>query len=272
MMFSERFGHPTDTPPRTIVEADSEDLRLVLWETVLIHGGRSALRGYQRLLELGRLLPDASVWSTTAAQDAAAEILRGLSWTETYEFLEAEYRAAAPDRRSGIQQAVNEALARSGIAYEMRAGRFEYYEPSAVELGTLHDEDLALDALTDDFEPVRAQYANALARLRRIPPDLEGAVGDALNALEAVGKITTGDLTATLSKVVPKLFPDGEGYHEPLRKAIEKLYAYSNQLPGARHGRYAKPSVAYAETAMVVRLAGAIIVFLITLHRAEGVA
>jgi len=64
---------------------------------------------------------------------------------------------------------------------------------------------------------------------------------------------------------------DIAGYHAPLRLAIEKLYAYSNQLPGARHGRYAEPDIALADTVMVVRTAGAIITFLITLHRGEAV-
>ena len=103
-----------------------------------------------------------------------------------------------------------------------------------------------------------------------MPANLEGAVADALNALEGVAKIVAENPRATLSDVARNLFPDSPGYHAPLRQAIDKLYAYANQLPGGRHGRYAEPDIAHAETAMVIRTAGAIITFLVTLHRGEA--
>jgi len=270
MSFADRFGYARAEPSRTLVECDSDAVRLVLWN-VVSSGGKSSLAAYRALCEHTQQLPDANIWSDSYADESARAILDQMSWIDVYEALEAEFSNARGQARSDIERAANRALSRSGIAYEMRSGRFEFYEPAADEFETRHDEDEALASLTDEFEPVRKQYLNALRNLRGKPANLEGAVADAISALEAVAKIVASSPKATLSDVARNLFPDSPGYHAPLRQAIEKLYAYSNQLPGGRHGRYAEPDIAHAETVMVVRTAGAIITFLVTLHRGEGV-
>lgn len=269
MSFADRFGYARPEQPRTQVERDSDAIRIVLWDTVS-DGGKSPLAAYRKLCEHAQQLPDPNVWSDTYADESARLVLEQLTWIDVYEALEREYANARGRVRSELERAVNQALARSGIAYEMQDGQFEFYEPVASEFQTRHDEDKPVALLTDEFKPVRKQYLHALHNLRGMPANLEGAVADALNALEGVAKIVEGKPSATLSDVARNLFPGSPGYHAPLKQAIEKLYAYANNLPGARHGRYAEPEVAYAETAMVVRMAGAIITFLITLHRAEG--
>jgi hypothetical protein len=268
MTFSDRLGYSAATPPRIHVERDSDALRLVLWK-IVTKNTSNYLAAYHRLSEHAQQLPESSIWSQQFAEEPARALLEQLSWIDVYEALEQEYTDASKAARVQIQRDTNRALARGGLAYEMRDGKFEFYEPAATELDVRHDEDAVVQLLDDEFAAVRKQYLNSLGNLRSLPPDLEGAVGDALNSLEAVAKIVTGDLSATLSSVAPKLFPDSPGYHAPLRLAIEKLYAYSNQLPGSRHGRYAEPVVAHAESVMVVRLAGAIMTFLITLHRSQ---
>lgn len=239
--------------------------------TSLAATGRAPLAAYRGLCEHTQQLPDANIWSDSYADESARAILDQMSWIDVYEALEEEFSNARGQARSDIERAVNRALSRSGIAYEMRDGWFEFYEPVASEFETRHDEDEALASLTDEFESVRKQYLNALRNLRSKPANLEGAVADALNALEGVAKIVAERPQATLSDVARNLFPGSPGYHAPLRQAIDKLYAYSNQLPGSRHGRYAEPEIAHAETVMVVRTAGAIITFLVTLHRGKGV-
>lgn len=271
MSFGDRFGYTRPEPQRTQVERDSDAVRLVLWNAVS-RDGKSPLAAYRKLCEYSQQLPDANIWSDTYADESARLLLDQMIWLDVYEALEAEASAMEGPSRAELQKSVNRALSRGGIAYEMRDGRFEFYEPVANEFETRHDEDEAIASLTDEFEPVRKQYLSALRNLRSMPANLESAVADALNALEAVAKIVEAKPHATLGNVARNLFPDSPGYHAPLRIAIEKLYAYSNQLPGARHGRYAEPDIAHAETAMVVRTAGAIITFLITLHRGEAVA
>lgn len=266
MTFSERFGYVRPGPPRVQVERDSDDLRIVLWEIVTL-GGPNYLRAYHELCGFARQLPDANIFSDRFAEERARSLLEDLHWTQVYEALETEFEKASQFDRARIQHEVNRALDRSGLAYEMRDGQFELLDPEADALGIRHSEREALTTLTDEFAAVHVQYAKALAKLHAIPADYEGALSDALNSLEAVAKIVTGDLKATLSSVAPKLFLGGEGYHVPLRVAIEKLYAYSNQLPGGRHGRYAEPTIAYAETVMVVRIVGAIISFLVADYR-----
>ncbi|WP_337007389.1 MULTISPECIES: AbiJ-NTD4 domain-containing protein [unclassified Microbacterium] len=271
MSFADRFGYTRPEPQRTQVERDSDAVRLVLWNAVS-RDGKSPLAAHRKLCEYSQQLPDANIWSDTYADESARLLLDQMTWLDVYEALEAEASTMKGQSRAELQKSVNRALSRSGIAYEMRDGRFEFYEPVANEFETRHDEDEAIASLTDEFETVRKQYQNALRNLRSMPANLEGAVADALNALEAVAKIIEGKPHATLGDVARNLFPGSPGYHVPLRLAIEKLYAYSNQLPGARHGRYAEPDIAHAETVMVVRMAGAILTFLVTLYRGEATA
>lgn len=265
MTFAERFGYVRPLPPRVRVECDSDGLRVVLWNFVS-QSGRDSLAAYRSLCQHANQLPDSNVWSAKFADAPARVLLTEMSWIDVYEALEAEYANAGAKEQVRLHADVNSELARAGIACEMVNGRFELHDPVAVEMQTQHDEDAALALLTDEFHPVRKQYGSALQRLRGVSPDFEGAVADAVNALEAVTRLVLGSSSGTLSSLVSKLFPDSPGYHEPLRQAITKMYAYANELPGARHGRYAEPLVAYAETALVVRSVGAIVTFLIAQH------
>ena len=270
--FAERHGFKRPMPPRILVEQDSEDLRATLWQ-VLTREGSQSINAYRTLCDFLNRLPDQNIWSDNFAEGPARAMLEDLHWTEVYDLFESEYEHsqdfAENGARSYVETAVNKSLERSGIAYEMRDGKFELIDPEAVSLKIRHSEHETLDVLTDEFAAVRIQYQKALSKLHAIPADYEGALSDALNSLEAVTKIITGDLKKTLSDIAPKLFPNGEAYHSTLKVAIEKLYIYASNVPGSRHGRYADPQIAYQETVMVVRIVGAMMAFLIADYRAD---
>lgn len=267
--FGKRHGYQDHLPARIDLERDSSKLRGLIWN-IASNNGQSAKAGYRKLCQVLGELADPDVWSEGSSADAAIRLIDDLSWVDTYEVLESLYLSARPGARADIESEVNSALERSGLAYEMRDGRFEILDSEARALGLRSDENDVLEVLDDEFSPVRAQFAKAIAKLHSRPSDLEGAVGDALNALEAVTVIVTGRKGKTLGALSKDLFADGEGYHQSLREAISKLYGYSSSLPGARHGRYAEPTIAFAETAMVVRIVGSMIVFLITDYRSRS--
>lgn len=140
MSFADRFGYTRPAPARTQIERDSDALRVVLWNAVG-GGGKSSLAAYRKLCEHTQQLPDANIWSDSYADDAARGILDQMSWMDVYEALEGEFSELRGPARSELQQAANQALSRSGIAYEMRDGQFEFYEPVANEFETRRDED-----------------------------------------------------------------------------------------------------------------------------------
>ncbi len=268
--FSGRHGYTAHLPERVLVEQDSPRLRALVW-AIASNDGKNPKAGYKAVSRVLGKLPDSNIWSESACTEESARLLELMSWVETYESLE-ELCAMSASVGAGysaarVHDSVNDALARSGLAYEMRAGRFVLFDAEASSLGLQGSESEALVSLTDEFAAVRKQYAKAVEKMNARPSDLEGAVADALNAMEAVVAIATSGEGKTLGDLVKRLFADGEGYHKPLRSAITSLYAYSNGVPGARHGRYAEPIIAAAETAMVLRVVGALISFIITDYR-----
>lgn len=253
---------------RTRTNTASADLRATLWE--LLSEDRGALWTYRRLCKYAHELPDSDIFSDRFALEPAQALLQNMHWEDVYAALEALYRDAGRGERETVEAKVNDSLARSSIAYVMQGGLFEDFDAEAQELG-LEDAD-ASSLLTGKYAPVAPQYQKALKKLHAVPSDYEGALADALNAIEAVAKIATGSTKGTLSDVVKSLFPDGAGYHQPLREAITKLYAYSNQVPGGRHGRWAEPQIAHLETAFVVRTVGALIALIVGQERVNATA
>lgn len=265
--FASRFGYERPSPERNLVEQDSPRLRALIWR-IVSNSGTAHKSGYQAICQVCEVLPDTNVWGDESSREAGVRIVDDLHWTDVYEVLENLYSQAPSTRtklqRPEIEDEVNEALARSGLAYQMRMGQFEMHDPEGEKLGIAGAERTTLDLLEGEFVAVRVQYQKAVSKLHAIPADLEGAMADAVNSLEAVTGIVTGKSGRTLGETSKLLFPNGEGYHQPLRDAISKLYGYSSAVPGVRHGRYAEPVIARAESIMVVRIVGAVITFLIT--------
>jgi hypothetical protein len=264
MTFSDRFGYDPGYPSRTRLEDDSSELRMTIWN-LASREGRAPLQGYRALCQHLNRLPDPDIWGDDRARQEGLSILQNLYWARSYEILESLYRDR-PQERTSIQHAANTALAQSGLGYEMRNGLFEILDEVADALEVRHNEDEALAVLAGPFAAVRAQYLRSLEALRGTEPNFETALGESLGSLEAVAKVITGDEHATLPDVLPRLFPDGMDYHRILKAGMNRLYAYASDVPGARHGRYAEPDIVYKETAMVVRIVGAMIVFLVAAH------
>jgi len=93
--------------------------------------------------------------------------------------------------------------------------------------------------------------------LRRIAPDLSGAVHHAMAALENTAKVIAGDSRATLPQILKKqqiVLPP------PLDVVVDKAWAFSSDR--ARHisgTRY----IAFAEAELMVSIADAAVVFLL---------
>jgi hypothetical protein len=250
--FSKRHGYRRPLPERDLVEEAPEAVRALLRRMMLADWG--ALGAYRRMCEVLEEVPDADVWSNQGAASYVDHKLGQLEWFEVFDLLEELCSGVDDDEVNGV-------FARCGLVYEMGDGQIHLFDPEGDELGVTGSEFEAVSYLKGDYAAVRAQYQRALDALHGRPADLERAVADALNALEAVARVISGD--KDFGKAIDASL-NGRPHAGALGATLKALYGWASQLPGARHGRHEEPDLSYDDAFLAVRLAGAAIVYLIT--------
>lgn len=181
--FSRRQGYRRPLPERDIVEDAPEAVRALLRRMMLDEWG--ALAAYGRMCEVLDEVPDSDVWSDQGAASYVDYKLGRLEWFEVFDLLE--------EVSSGVDDdEVNAVFARAGLAYEMLDGQIHLLDPEGDALEISGSEHEAVSQLKGEYSAVRTQYQRALDALHGRPPDLERAVAEALNALEAVARVSSG--------------------------------------------------------------------------------
>jgi len=250
--FSNRHGYRRLLPERNVVEEAPGAVRAVLLRMMLDEWGEHD--AYRRMCEVLEEVPDPNVWSNQVAASYVDDKLGRLKWFEVFDLLEEVWSGVEDDR-------VNGAFARAGLAYEMVDGQIQLFDPEGEELQVSRSEYDALSHLKGEYSAVRAQYQRALDALHGRPPELERAVAESLNALEAVARVASGK--KDFGKAIDSSL-DGRLHAGALGATLKALYGWASQLPGARHGRHETPDLTYEDAFLAVRLAGAAIVYLIT--------
>lgn len=253
MTFSDRHKVRRAYPTRDVYEEAPDRVRALLHRIATEH---SAVAGYRVLCDVMGQLPDSQIWGDSFAAPEVSRMVESMEWYEVFDGLE----ELAERRQRQIDDVVNEAFARCGLAYEMVDGQISLLDEVGDELDLAGNEDEATKLLTGRFRPVYKQYEKALGALRGRPADLEKAVAEAFGAVEAVVHILTG--TKDFGAAVDKALAGREGLGA-LSKSLKSMYGYASQVPGARHGRHAEPDLTFAEARLVVRTAGAAIAYLI---------
>jgi len=113
------------------------------------------------------------------------------------------------------------------------------------------------DARRSSVEQI-AESSGATGHLRKAygfldadPPDAANAAKEAISALEGLAQFKIGDDSATLGEAIKRLRRDRR-LHPTLADCLEKLWGFTNQSPGVRHGSNKEPSIAMAEAQFVV--------------------
>ena len=116
----------------------------------------------------------------------------------------------------------------------------------------------ALRIEIDRFDPAREHLRKAWELFNKRPaPDYPNSTKEAITAVESAAKIATKSGKGDLGKALERL-----KLHPALKGGIEKLYAYTSDEPGVRHGGTESPDVGESEAELMLTICASILVFL----------
>lgn len=160
-------------------------------------------------------------------------IVNGNCWWLIYELIEIYVtRILETSKKDEFISQVNRILEEENSGYRMIA---EIFVPitNEVELSAVEE------TLFSSFDVVEKHMKKALSLYSdRLHPDYENSVKESISAVESMCCIITGESgkTATLGATLKKLEKHGIHIHEAMKSAFEKLYGYTSDENGIRHG------------------------------------
>ena len=117
------------------------------------------------------------------------------------------------------------------------------------------------------YEPVKKQIEKAIESFsNKDKPDYENTIKDAISAVESMCCIITGldGRNATLGNALEKLEASGVRIHDAMKEAFNKLYHYSSNEGGIRHGATTFPGATEEDARFMLVACSAFVNYLIT--------
>lgn len=263
MRFSERIGaRPTSIDLQ--IDTMSQELRNSLWN--LMHGffiepddHHSVLSGELKLIaKLGQIhffklpvdeLPD----ETYKYVRWLKQWFMSSQWSDVYDFVEwlSQYGSFFREWEPGYRRydtairfrgAVNRVLERERSGY-----RFVGNVLSPItNVEEVREIELAA-AQTGEFDTVGEHIRTAIQLFSdRKEPDFRNSVKEAISAVEAAAKIVTASPKATLTDAL-KVLEKTTKLHSALKDGFSKIYGYTSDADGIRHGMMDLPNLNQAD-------------------------
>jgi hypothetical protein len=173
-----------------------------------------------------------------------------LQWYEIFDLIEATIKVADKDMKGRF----NKVLEQERSAYRI-------VNSQVIEI-TSEEEILEIEKVfsqSDDLNPVKQHLDKALKYFsNREKPDYENSIKESISSVESLVKIITGS-KGTLSTLIKEL-----NIHQALKDSITKLYAWTSDDGGIRHGSGGKVlSVNEEEARFILITCSAIINYLV---------
>ncbi len=159
-----------------------------------------------------------------------------LEWYEVYDFIEVVANRLDRDDSTKFVEACNTALKSELSAYRF-VGRKLVPVTSEQEITEIEEAMRTSRAFTPHLE----RALNLLAD--RKSPDYANIIKESISAVEAICKLITGDGKATLGQALGRLESKGVVLHDNLKEAFKKLYGYTSDADGIRHGLLGKSNL-----------------------------
>lgn len=160
-------------------------------------------------------------------------IVHGNCWWHIYELIEVYIaRILESPKKSEFISQVNRMLEEENSGYRM-VGELFVPITNEIELSAVEK------TIVSSFDTVEKHMKKALNLFSdRLHPDYENSIKESISAVEAMCCIITGESgkSATLGATLKKLEKHNIYIHEALKSAFEKLYGYTSDENGIRHG------------------------------------
>jgi hypothetical protein len=180
-------------------------------------------------------------------------------WYRVLDLAEFLYNTAESVQQQAFGHDLNTVLELEKSAYRLVAGAFvpitNAAEISEIEQSTLH---------SGRFVGVGAHMKAALEQYRRKPdPDYRNTIKEAISAVEAAGRVIANNPTATLGDAI-KFIDRQHSLHPAFRDGILKLYGFTSDEGGIRHGMTEAPNVDETDARFMLVLCSAVANYLIS--------
>lgn len=153
---------------------------------------------------------------------------------------------------------------------------FRYVKTKFVSI-TSEQEIAAIESALDEsseIKPVNIQLKKALDKLsNRENPDYRGSIKESISAVETLSKIIAGNQNATLSKALNFIEEEKKiNVHPALREAFIKLYGWTSDAEGIRHGLMGEENLGVEDAIYMLVSCSAFISYLLAKLVKVGIA
>lgn len=177
-------------------------------------------------------------------------------WHEVYDFIEFVFEQL-PDRfLEKLRNSINNVLREENSAYRLVSIQFAEITSDS-EIESLEQ------ATSTPFSGVNTHMQAAVSFFSdRKSPDYRNSIKESISAVESLFMILCKKKSATLSEGL-KALPDSITIHPALLKGFEKIYAYTSDDQGVRHGIFDTPSATFSDAKFMAVSCSAFITYVI---------
>ena len=179
-------------------------------------------------------------------------------WNKVYDFSEVAYKCFNDkDRQSQYTKYLNGALQREAAGYRMLDGLI-------VEITSEEDRESLSIAMSKTPNEGPRQHIKRAAELLfdRDSPDYRNSIKESISAVEGMVRSIVGDPSATLGAALKKI-EASHNVHPSLREAFIKLYGYTSDSQGIRHGMLDDKKIDFPEAKYMLLSCSAFINYLV---------
>jgi hypothetical protein len=170
-------------------------------------------------------------------------------WNEVYDFTEFVPKVCNSERTNQqFRKDCNDIL-------ESNLSAYHFVGDKIVEIASEEEIAEIESALQTPISPIKEHLNRALVLFAdRTNPDYRNSIKESISAVESLCKLITGNAKATLGDALKEIDKLNVGLHPALKDAFSKLYGYTNDADGIRHGLTDEPNL-YSEDARFMLVA-----------------
>ena len=241
MSFSQRIGAVTQKP----IQVDSMDntLRNRLYN--VLNDVFPKQRYYSSYDQMREFVLDKLGFNVEASSNSSfSEEFHEVDWYRVYDILEfvVEYIEQLAKTQYGYYNAIDYRRSFnteiSKVLEEEKSG-YRLFEDRFVPIANSNELESLEESIKTDYQSVAIHIKKAIGLYSsRESPDYENSIKESISAVEALCCIITETKSsqATLGNTLKKLEECGFEIHPALRDAFSKIYGYTSDEEGIRHG------------------------------------